>query len=61
MKWQPFGKKSTALVEAYRKGCAGGECVHIKIDMAMTPKEAVHFSDTIIKAVKHTKKGIEWE
>ena len=60
MEWRPFGNKSTAKVEAYKKGCAGGKCVHIQINMAMSPEEAIRFSETIIKAVKYTKKGIEW-
>ena len=61
MKWQPFGKKSVVLVEAFRKGCGGSKCVHIIANSSMSPEEAIRFSDTIIKAVKHTKKGIEWK
>jgi hypothetical protein len=60
MEWRPFGSESTARVLAFKKGCAGGGCVHININMAMSPKEAIHLSDTIIKAVKYTKKGVEW-
>ena len=55
MKWMPFGKGSEVVVEAFRKGCGGGPCVHVKADIAMGPNDAERLCKTIMKAIKYAE------
>lgn len=57
MKWIPFGKKSKSYVEGFRRGCGGTRCIHVKVDISMTPKEAEKLCKIIMKAIDYANGG----
>jgi hypothetical protein len=55
MKWMPFGKESDVVIEAFRRGCGGGACVHVKADIAMGTNGAERLCKSIMKAIKYAE------
>jgi hypothetical protein len=66
MEWKPFGKRKQVVIQAsqniYEKKIRGKTFPYIGVraNAIITPKEALRFSEAIIRAVKYTKKGVEW-
>ncbi len=55
MKWQPFGKDSNVIIEAYRIGCASMPCVHLEANIAMFPKDAKIIIDRLQRAIDYAE------